>query len=168
MRIGALDRLARMGFGIACGLAPVVLAAGASGLGAPLSSSAQPATRVSPSPPPGPPAPPTRPASGLIAVLPGDGIAEEAARAGIFADPGLAAALSTSDEGLVEEALPEGGVRVRLEGRFRNVLFATVSPGGIERSHRQPMAVLFAPGPESGPQVCRPASPGEEAHDAAR
>ena len=39
-------------------------------------------------------------------------------------------ALSTSHQGLVEEAAPGGGVMVDLKGRFRHAESATVSPDG--------------------------------------
>jgi hypothetical protein len=74
-----------------------------------------------------------------------------------LADPNLAAALSTSSEGLYEETLPDGSVMVRLQGRFQNVAFATLSrDGSVQVSHRSPAASLLALDPPVEPQICRP------------
>ena len=75
-----------------------------------------------------------------------EGASAPAARAGqrIYVDPktgartaapeGAAAApdpsLSTSHEGLVEEAAPGGGATINLQGRFRSAAEATVAPDG--------------------------------------
>ncbi len=45
-------------------------------------------------------------------------------------DAAFAAGLSTSDDGLVEEVLPDGTVKVNLQGRFQSASFATVQPDG--------------------------------------
>lgn len=100
--------------------------------------------------------------AGLIAVLPGG--AEQPETATLLADPDLAAAFSTSAEGLFEETLPDGSVRVRLQGRFQSALVATVTPGGrVTTSHRPLPGTAFVLDPRREPAACRPAPSGEEA-----
>jgi hypothetical protein len=75
----------------------------------------------------------------------------------LLEDAELAAALSTSSEGLYEEAMPGGGVMVRLQGRFSNALFAaTLENGGVQRSHRRPYPGLSGIDPGAEPRICRP------------
>ncbi|MEO8276837.1 MAG: hypothetical protein ABI639_11510 [Thermoanaerobaculia bacterium] len=89
-----------------------------------------------------------------------DAYATDAFAAALREDPELAAALSTSSDGLVEEQLPDGGVVVRLEGRFQSVMFATLDgKGELNVAHRLPSR--FAAPPSSlfanlNPQVCLP------------
>ena len=60
--------------------------------------------------------------------------------------PDLANALSTSHVGLVEEELPEGGYRLDLQGRFRQVVFARVGADGQAAvSHALPLELLLEP-----------------------
>ena len=100
--------------------------------------------------------------AGLIAVLPGG--AEQPDTATLLADPDLAAAFSTSAEGLFEEELPDGSVMVRLQGRFQSVLVATVTPGGrVTTSHRPPPGPAYFVESHREPAACRPAPPEKEA-----
>ncbi len=62
--------------------------------------------------------------------------------------PDLQQAFSTSADGLVEVALPNGGVMVRLDGRFMSATVATVGADGQVRiGHGLPVAA--APAPET-------------------
>lgn len=47
--------------------------------------------------------------------------------------PAVQEAFSTSAEGLVEVTLPDGTVKVRLEGRFKSGAFATIGEDGVVR-----------------------------------
>ncbi len=47
--------------------------------------------------------------------------------------PAMRRALSTSDQGLVEVMRPDGGVMVRLEGRFMSATYATIGDDGKVR-----------------------------------
>lgn len=89
---------------------------------------------------------------GLLARLDGASPAE-----GALADPDLAAALSSSSEGLYEEVLPDGSIMVDLQGRFRSVAFATLTESGrVQVSHRPPAGSTPGPGRLLEPQVCWP------------
>ncbi len=150
MRTGTHGGFARTVLGAACGLA---LATAAGALDAPELR-----------PPPGvgdahSATPRTASGPGLIALTDGgaSGLGGEPGSDALLADPDLAAALSTSFEGLYEEALPGGGVMVRLQGRFRNVLFATTqTDGSLRRSHQRIYAAPFEIDRAGEPQVCRP------------
>jgi hypothetical protein len=74
-------------------------------------------------------------------------------------------ALSTSADGLVQEAVPGGGVRIHLQGRFRQVVFARVDERGeVSVDHQLPLALWLAL--DSG-GACREADAGAmEAGDA--
>jgi len=150
MRTRTHGGFARAVLGTACGLA---LAAGASGLDAP---ELRPPPSVSDAPSA---APRTATGPGLIAVIArgADTLGSEPGSDALLADPDLAAALSTSFEGLYEEVLPGGAVMVRLQGRFRNVLFATTQEsGGPRRSHQRTYPTAFELDPGGEPRVCRP------------
>jgi hypothetical protein len=164
MRTETIHGWTRKVLGAACGLALAGVAAAAA-----VDAANQPATA--------PPAPSTTQtaslgaapaetprsgkAAGLIAVLPGG--AEPPESATLLADPELAAAFSTSAEGLFEETLPDGSVRVRLEGRFQSVLVATVTPSGrVTASHRPLPGPAFFVEPHREPAACRPAPSGKE------
>ena len=67
--------------------------------------------------------------------------------------PQLQNALSTSDQGLVEEpsAVPGGGVKVNLQGRFRSPLFATTDANGKAKiQHLDEMPPRFVRPPSLG------------------
>lgn len=150
MRTGTHGGFARTVLGAACGLA---LATAAGGLDAP---ELRPPPSVSDA---HSEAPRTASGPGLMAVIAGgaDSLGREPSSDALLADPDLAAALSTSSEGLYEEALPGGGVMVRLQGRFRNVLFATTrESGGTRRSHQRTYPTAFELDPGGEPRVCRP------------
>lgn len=138
MRTESLHVCARMILGAACGLA---LAASAAGLDAP----------ELPLPSPGDPvalAPRGERSAGLIAVVGGAGESPQAE----------VPDFSSSAEGLFEEALPDGSVRVRLQGRFQSVLVATLSAdGGLQRSHRPLPGTALPLAPTREPRACQPA-----------
>ena len=56
--------------------------------------------------------------------------------------------LSTSDAGLVERALPDGGYMVDLQGRFRHVAVATVADDGTIVIQEVAGEVFLPAGPE--------------------
>ena len=153
MRIAILGTFARTVLAVACGLA---LAASASGLDTPeprTPSSVGAAATASPRTAPGP---------GLVAVV---DASQESQLTGdaLLAEPDLAAAFSTSAEGLFEEVLPDGSVMVRLQGRFQNVLVATVTPEGrVTTSHRPLPGTAFVLEPHREPAACRPFHPVQE------
>ena len=84
--------------------------------------------------------------------------------AAIAADPELTNALSTSHEGLYEEAMPDGGVGVDLQGRFRQLVFARLGPDGkVVVGHSLPLPLILEPSGEAA--ACRPvevALPGDD------
>ncbi len=59
--------------------------------------------------------------------------------------PALRQAFSTSSEGLVEEALPDGTFRARLEGRFMSATFAAIGEDGTARVGHSLQAVTAPP-----------------------
>ena len=104
--------------------------------------------------------------SGVAVVDPVSGELVEAAPAG--AGLGLENALSTSSDGLVAEELPDGSVRVHLQGRFRHAAFATVDAGGrVAVSHQIPVTGPAA-APIEAPGCVESESPPEGDDDARR
>ncbi len=145
-----------------CGLALAAAAAGAGASDAAETPSLQQMSRPTA---PAADAPHAHSGAGLIAVLPAAGAPPDANLR--LADPDLATAFSTSSEGLFEEVLPDGSVRVSLQGRFQSVLFATVAPGGGVRTSHLPLpapGLALHAGPE--PRSCRPTEAGQEANRA--
>lgn len=184
MRTETIPGWTRKVLGAACGLALAGVAAGAASAVAAdtadtaVDAAVDPAHHPAHHPANAPQAPATTPTAslgaaagetprsgkgaGLIALLPGG--AEPPETATLLADPDLAAAFSTSAEGLFEETLPDGSVRVRLEGRFQSVLVATVTPGGrVTTSHHPLPGTAFVLEPRREPAACRPAQAGKEA-----
>lgn len=158
MRTETIPGLVRQVLRAACGLALAGVAAGAAADAPQSPSPTQPASLGIAAAE----APRSAKGAGLIAVLPGG--AEQPDPTALLADPDLAAAFSTSAEGLFEETLPDGSVMVRLQGRFQSVLVATVTPGGrVTTSHRPLPATAFVLAPRREPAACRPAPSGKEA-----
>ena len=142
MRTDTFCGLTRMTLVAACGLA---LAAGAAGLDGPESAPTPGAEAAAASR--------TASGPGLLAVIDGGG---ESSLDALLADPDLAAALSTSSVGLYEEYLPDGSVMVDLQGRFRSVAFATISPDGSLQTSHQPLPSMAVPiALTAEPGVCR-------------
>ena len=57
-------------------------------------------------------------------------------RLDLIVDPELLRRMDTSDEGLVEQAGPRGGVMLSLQGRFMSPLVAVVQPdGSVQMDH---------------------------------
>ena len=95
---------------------------------------------------PSPPTPrATLPQGGLVALVPGTEVGDAAPEEALLALE-LAPSLSTSAEGLFEEELPNGGFRVDLQGRFRQVVFARLEASGeLSVSHEIPAVEVSPP-----------------------
>ena len=109
--------------------------------------------------------PPTAPQVGLIAVLGEPALDEEGSRTEeMLQDPELVHAFSTSADGLVEEALPGGGFRVHLDGRFRQVVVARLDGSGSLSVGHLPLATPTHS--EAVAEVCSatPPPPGGDHH----
>ncbi len=85
------------------------------------------------------------------------------------ADAAFAAGLSTSDAGLVEEVLPDGTVKVNLQGRFQSASYATVLPdGSIAVRHAEgavPAAAATGAAPSAAATPASPKTKPEPDHD---
>jgi hypothetical protein len=92
-------------------------------------------------------------AGGLIFTLPGEEGRTDELVGELLLDPAVREALRTDSEGLVEERMPDGSVRVDLRGRFQNVVVARLNDTGRVRLDHVARPIGMATNPASGP-VC--------------